>query len=160
MTRQMPRISLDTLQSQLTAEHFALVKGIVNSRTGDLRASKPALPRKVQVIDSSSTYGYFYDYADKAGANAGKTAYIWRMVAFYVSPVAQHHCMPCTADFDLPECGGYDERRQMAKELDGIVDVVVNLIPKAQWKGVQRWAQVNGQYGTPQYNAEGAVVYR
>jgi hypothetical protein len=160
MTRQMPRISLDTLQSQLTAEHFALVKGIVNSRTGELRASKPALPRKIQIVDSNSPYGYIYDYADEAGRNAGKTAYIWRMVAFFVSPVSQHQCMPCTADFDLPECNGMAQRRELAKQLDAIVDVVVNSIPKAQWKGVQRWAQVYGQYGTPQYNAEGAVVYR
>lgn len=34
---------------------------------------------------------------------SGEAAYVWRMVAFIASPISQHHCMPMTAEFDLPE---------------------------------------------------------
>jgi hypothetical protein len=45
-------------------------------RGGRLRATKPADPR---------------------------AAYVWRMVAFQVSPRAEHHCMPVTADFGITD---------------------------------------------------------
>lgn len=32
----------------------------------------------------------------------GEAAWVWRMLAFYVSPISKHQCMPMTADFDLP----------------------------------------------------------
>jgi len=71
MTHQMPHINLEAIADQLDTADFALVKGIVNSRTGELRASKPELPRKIKVTDRASTFGYTYDYSDEAGRNAG-----------------------------------------------------------------------------------------
>jgi hypothetical protein len=156
----MPVINLEALKSILPADDFALVAGIVNTRTGALRASKPALPRKVAVPAKNPFYPgqKDYAYADEAGRHAGMTAYIWRMVAFMISPVGQHQCMPCTADFDLD--GEYDERRDLAKRLDKLVDAVVDTVPKSQWHGVTRWGLAMGMIGTPQYAADGSVIYR
>jgi hypothetical protein len=94
----------------------------------------------------------------------GEAAYVWRMVAFQVSSKPQHHCMPCTADFDLPqeywEKGAYEKRHNRIRELDAIANQIVDLIPKSQWHGIHRWGNVFGQIGTPTYNDEGAVIYR
>lgn len=85
----------------------------------------------------------------------GYAAYVWRLVAFQISNNSQHHCMPMTADFDMPqeywgrgEDGSCTEsankRRAKCKELDMIVDVMVNSVPKSQWKGVIRWGRAFG----------------
>jgi len=136
----MPKIILS--DCNLSEEEYALCKGILNSRTGELRASKPPVPRMIQT-DERDQYGMrSYSYKNEADADAGRTAYIWRMVAFMVSPISQHHCMPCTADFDVP--GHYDERRAETKRLDLIVDKVVNSISPREWHGVARWAGLIG----------------
>jgi hypothetical protein len=155
-TSVMPKINLANID--LTADELALVAGIVNSKTGELRAGKPTLPKMVKVNDPAYFMGYSYCYQTEADRNQGRTAYIWRMVAFFVSPKSQHQCMPCTADFDLD--GSPSETREEAKRLDAIVDKVVDSLPKSQWHGVRRWGQAFGMTGTPQYNEEGAIIYR
>jgi hypothetical protein len=73
---EMPQVKLDTLKTTLTAAQMEIVMGVVAKR-GDvqrLRASKPA-------------------------KESGSVQYVWRMVAFMVSPHSQHHCMPVGADF-------------------------------------------------------------
>lgn len=80
----------------------------------------------------------------------GKAAYVWRMVVFYVSPNSRHHCMPVAADFDLP---AFDENgkwrtsiaREMAKELDVLVDKIVDLVPPEQRYGLNAWAKAFGK---------------
>lgn len=82
----------------------------------------------------------------------GEAAYVWRMVAFQVSPISQHQCMPVTADFDMParywdrkadpDC--HNKRRDRTKELDQLVDALVNTVNKRQWHGVHRWAHALG----------------
>jgi hypothetical protein len=149
----MPRIEVGPLP--LLEEQKDLVRGIVATRgknKGRLRASKPKVTRHKVPADNA------YGYTCRPDPVEGCTAYIWRMVAFFTSPVTQHKCMPCTAEFDLPYRG--DERREMVRYLDKIVDVVVDSIPAEQWHGVIRWGQVFGQVGTPQYDEEGAVIYR
>jgi hypothetical protein len=139
----MPHINLTELKQLLPADDYELVAGIVNTRNGLLRASKPQLPKKVRV-ESDNEYGYTFAYANDVDARKGMTAYIWRMVAFNVSPHSQHHCMPCTADFDLP--GHHNkERMTLAKRLDDIVDVVVKTVPVEQWYGVSRWSGLIGR---------------
>ena len=158
-TNAMPKIDLDQLYQVLDAGSFALVDGIVNHKTGRLRATKPELPHKVRFGGARYTFGYTYDYATEEDGNRGKTAYIWRMVAFYVSPHSEHQCMPVCADMDLPgRC--MEERRSTQKALDILVDAVLNAIDPKQWHGIRRWGQALGLTGTPRYNAEGAVIYR
>lgn len=154
----MPRINLDELKRVMSPEDYALVVGIVNSRTGELRASKPAVPNMVKVADPTDAIrGYRWEYANDADAAKGKTAYIWRQVAFAISPIRQHQCMPVTDIFDLP--GDYDSRRALAKVLDEVADVVVKTVPVTQWHGVIRWGNALGVLGSPSVGASGAFVY-
>ena len=75
-TNEMPSINLDALTldeaERSLAEKIIATKG---KNKGCLRAAKPS--------------------------NAGDAAYVWRMVAFQVSPIPQHHCLPVCADFDI-----------------------------------------------------------
>lgn len=147
----MPKIDLEALRAALSADDYELVAGIVNPKTGALRASKPPLPRRVATADG-------YDYATAADGRKGMTAYVWRMVAFLISPIAAHHCMPVMAFCDLP--GEYgDDQRALMRRLDALADTVVDTVKTSEWHGVRRWAQVYGLAGTPTYNAEGAVIY-
>lgn len=139
----MPKIDLEALEATLTAEDFGLVKGIVNTKTGELRVSKPSLPKKIQV-PSGNAYGYTYEYKDAADASKGMTAYVWRMVAFSISPVAQHQCMPCMAFCDLPGTASREERRALENRLDALAEVVVRSIPITQQHGTMRWAKALG----------------
>lgn len=142
---KMPNIDLS--KCNLNPEELALAQGIINSKTGELRASKPPVPRKTAYSEEPRD-GYVhrqYDYPDPQGANAGRTAYIWRMVAFMVSPVSQHQCMPVLAECDLP--GNFEQSREEAKRLDKIVDKIVDSIPASQWHGVRRWGHALGYGG-------------
>lgn len=150
--KHMPKIDLNSLN--LSSEDAELVKGIVNSRTGELRASKPELPDKVKIPSGH------YDYANERDARKGMTAYIWRMVAFEISPISQHQCMPICADFDLPDCGGHDERRNLSKRLDEIVKIVVDSVPMTEWHGIIRWGNAFGTIGHAEVEPGGAIVYK
>jgi len=134
MTSRMPKLNLEA--AGLTPQEYELAKGIIATRgknKGALRASKPKVERTDLGPESPGSYYH------KWQIEGGETAYIWRMVAFYISPKHQHQCMPCTADFDL-EASNYQDRMAKAKELDAIVDKIVDTVPKAQWHGVRRWA--------------------
>jgi hypothetical protein len=122
ITSEMPSINLAA--ADLTDEEFALVAPIVATKgknKGKLRASKPT--------------------------ENGDSAYVWRMVAFQISPIGAHHCLPMCADFDIvvPEGMGsserYEWRRNRAKVLDALANKIVNQIPKSEWHGVRRWRQ-------------------
>ncbi len=73
-----------------------------------------------------------------------ETNYVWRMVAFYVSPNPRHHHMPIVADLELP--GSFDERNRLRRYLMDIVDRIVDAVDKTQWYGVHRWARALGAY--------------
>ena len=53
---------------------------LITGKDGEIRASKP---------------------------KDGNAAYVWRMVAFSVSTISRHHCMPVTADFGVVVPDGY-----------------------------------------------------
>ena len=121
--------------SLLSADDYDLVKGIVATQGENkdcLRAAKPKVVR-----DNIKT---------------GATAYIWRMVAFAISPITQQQCMPMCADFDIPmEAFGYtkfgcewnrDGHRAFIKHLDDLADIVIHTIPKDRWYGINRWGRV------------------
>ena len=123
MRNNMPIVSKRNLH--LTDAEIPIARKIIK-KDGCIRASKP------KVNENPTT---------------GKAAYVWRMVCFLVSPKPAHMCMPCTAEFDLP---AYDENgrwsspvsREMAKELDVLVNKIVDGIDVALWHGVHRWAKV------------------
>lgn len=149
MKYQMPRIDMQTLATILTLQELDLVRGIVSTRgesKGRLRASKP--PVKYRRV------GNRYEPDERQG----KIAYIWRMVAFFTSPHPQHHCMPAMADCDIP--GSWAEKQATLKELNRIVDAVVDVVSVEEWHGVRRWGQVFGRIGTPQVEPDGSIVYR
>ena len=138
---QMPIIPLDKLN--LTQEQLELAQGIINSKTGQLRASKPQTAVKVEFEDPNEFFGRYLDYTSEADEKTGKTAYIWRMCVFFLSNQGPHQCMPVTADFDLPG-KNMAERRIVAKELDIIVDAIINAIPLNQQPGTVRWGRALG----------------
>lgn len=92
----------------------------------------------------------------------GEAAYVWRMVAFMISPNRTHQCMPMTADFDMPKeywgpvpsvrdeayyeavSAAAERRRARCKELDKIVDKMVDTVDKNQWHGVHTWGRAFG----------------
>lgn len=119
---EMPRIDLDKIQVTVTEKGLEIAKGMVNSRTGCLRASKPKVERHFAGFNEYGSKKYEPDYQQ------GCTAYVWRMVTFYINPKQQHQCIPCTAEFDLP--GSSEESRELAKELDELVDKIVDSIDK------------------------------
>ena len=112
--------------------------GLISKKDDVLRASKPVVLRD--------------------DMRSGCAAYIWRMVAFYVSPKPRHHCMPITAEFDIPL--SYKQRNAKIKELDAIVDAIVDAVAVKDWHGVKRWGQVYGRIGTPMVKPDGSIVYR
>ena len=136
MKAHMPKLNLTMLAAVLSAEELKLVTGIVNARTGALRASKPPIKCVWQTSVLTGAPVRVYDLDD------AKTAYLWRMAAFTLSPYPAHGCLPVCAAMDLPVYG--PERRALTDYLDTLVDRVVQTVPKAQWHGTTRWAQAYG----------------
>ncbi|MEM4396758.1 MAG: hypothetical protein QXR30_03840 [Candidatus Woesearchaeota archaeon] len=75
--------------------------------------------------------------------------YIWRNVVFNISPKPQHQSMPITSCYYLKKTdyqnyeGEYDYKKRLnfTRELDKIVNFIVNNIPKKYWHGVRRWSR-------------------
>jgi len=120
ITSDMPSINLAA--ADLTDEEFALLSPIVATKgknKGKLRASKPT--------------------------ENGDSAYVWRMVAFQISPIGAHQSMPICADFDIVVPEGmstterYEWRRNRAKVLDALANKIVDQLPKSEWHGISRW---------------------
>lgn len=118
---------IDTTTIDLTPEERRIAEIIVK-RDGTLRASKPKAPKGADA-ETQRLYS--------------EAAYVWRMVAFFVSPNPRHHHMLVTADFSMKtaDYGGYKERRRRIKELDVLVNKIVDAVPVTQWNGVRRWSQ-------------------
>lgn len=144
---QMPQINPDSITDPVAAEYARRI-----SHKGALRASKP----KIGYVIVPHPWGGNMRLNDLEEA---KVAYVWRMVAFQVSPKDEHHCMPVCADMDLP-VDDHAERSRLTDLLDTYVKAIVDSIPRDQWHGIRRWGQAFGLIGTPRLNAEGAVIYR
>lgn len=119
MLREFPLIDIASIKN-LSQEEQDIVSAIIVNRgkvKGRLRTNKPS----EELFE-------------------GKAAYVWRMVAFNVSPSPAHWCMPMTAEFYLKE-DDHDKRRLLVKELDDLVAKVIDSVPKEQWHGIQRWSK-------------------
>lgn len=124
MSYSMPSIDMAVLNTVLISEELAIVNLI--HKNGVLKSSKPKPSKKNSDM-----------------MLVGQASYVWRMVAFQISPNGVHQCMPVTADWDIP-MRSYDDRRKLTKELDILVDKVVNTVPKSQWYGIIRWGRALG----------------
>jgi len=116
----------EKLIALLPQDHKEIIALIVK-KNGEIRASKPKVSKENPVT--------------------GRAAYVWRMVVFLVSKKRAHQCMPMCADFDLPAFNDQGEwkceiARTMQKELKVLEDLIIECVPKAEWHGVNRWAQV------------------
>ena len=115
----MPKLPIDKLSDAgLSIKEQSMIIACVASRgknKGCLRASKP---RK----------------------ESAEVQYVWRMLAFMISPKSQHQCMPVTASMNLE--GDFEERADKRKELDDLIDRVIDLIPINEWRGARRWSGV------------------
>lgn len=124
MSFKMPMINVNDLN--LSEGEKEIVEAIISGKgetKGRLRTTKPSRTR----------FG-------------GDAAYVWRIVCFHVSPIPQHHCLPMCADFDIEvpsELVGASARmefiRNRAKELNMLVDRIVNSIPVSEWHGTKHW---------------------
>lgn len=137
---KQPSINPEALRGQtievphhgtLSIEEIATRISTVRGGERLLRASKPKVTEALPIT--------------------GMAAYIWRMVAFTASPLSHHHCMPVTADFDLPVTASesqarYDERYALAKLLDGVADEILKTIPLDQHHGTMRWGRALGAF--------------
>lgn len=159
MPKQMPKIDLDKLSETLSPKELEITRRVIATRgknKGCLRASKPKVEFvKVADNDPDSFYNYRYEPTDPV---AGQAAYVWRMVAFFASPLQQHNCMPCTQEFSLP--GPRSERKGQVGWLNTIVDRILATIPTRQQAGLLRWGQAYGLIGTPRFTSTGEVIYR
>ncbi len=153
--KQMPKI--DTSALELTDREAAIVAKIVKP-DGSLRATKPNVPVQTRIQTGPGILDYEYRHTTEDGDISGEAAYVWRMVAFYASPNQKHHCMPTTECVGMS--GKYSEYRLRCKELDVLVDRILDIIPKEQWHGVRRWGQAYGMIGTPVVSEGGSIVYR
>ena len=102
-----------------TDEEREILNLIINSRTGELRTSKPRV--------------------DKSNYVTGRAFYVWRNLMFYLSRNPQHHCLPIGSDLYFTH-RDWNNRRAVAKELDAFVDRIADTIPKTKWYGIQRWS--------------------
>ena len=117
------------LPDDLEQEFGRVADLVLRGSTNQIRATKPKV--------------------SKDNPDTGYAAYVWRMVAFQVSPNGQHQCMPVTANFDLP---AYDEdgqwrtaiSRDMEKKMDMLVDCIVNCVPRHLHHGINRWGRALG----------------
>ena len=114
MTTTMPTLDID--QVEMTADEREIAEQIIRA-DGSLYASKPKTA-------------------------SGEAKYLWRMVAFGVSPNPRHHCIPVTADFDLD--GTYDERREAAERLDELTRRIENTVPPIERHGLIAWGRAMG----------------
>ena len=117
---QMTILPLETIRETFSTEEVALI----------LETVKP---------DASL-------YASKPTGATGRGKYLWRMLAFGISPNPKHHCIPVTADFDLNDDlgGDWDATRAEAKVLNELATQVERLVPIEERHGTLRWGRALG----------------
>jgi len=128
-TMTMPTVNTKNIEN--LSDEETKIFNVVVKKNNTIRATKPKVNRSNTDIIN------------------GKASYVWRMVAFMVSPKPAHQCMPACASFDLP---AFDENgdwkspiaRIMENELQKLIDVIIDNIDKSQWHGVHRWGRALG----------------
>jgi hypothetical protein len=118
MVMQTPKLNMDPLSSGAHewAQQIIATRG---KNKGRLRASSP-----------SKQYDDLY--------------YVWRNVAFYLSPIAQHQCMPVCTDFCFKLRDEVGQARR--KQLDKIIDEIVDAVPLEERHGLNKWGKALGYF--------------
>lgn len=152
--KPMPNIDINQIRD-LTDRERKIVELILNK--GALRASRPTVARQTKIKDNSR-YGYHYGHLNDDDALKGEASYVWRMVAFQISPIPQHQCIPCTQDSDIG--GRFEDRKKITDPLDNLVERIVDSVDPRKWHGIKRWGNALGLLGTPQLAEDGSYIYR
>jgi len=146
---EMPLLNLDGFTAE-EKEIASLIVATQGKNKGRLRAAKP----KIEYTIKEGRRGGRYRFSSYL---TGCAAYVWRMVAFQVSPMGQHKCLPMMADFDLPgesilyeirslEWEAEDnKRKELRKAMDALVDKIVATVPRSKQYGLNAWG--NALYG-------------
>ncbi len=132
---KMPVIDISAIE--LDELEYSLIQRILG-RENRLRSVKPEIDYSIVTIEKRYGEIVHQKRIRQPDYEGGCAAYLWRMVAFSVSPISQHKCFPATAHFDLPG-ESEDDRRILAKEMDKLADKIVNSVKVTEWHGVQRW---------------------
>lgn len=157
--RTMPEIDL-TL-ANLTDIEMLIAKCAIkgNKEKGMLRASKPPVPK--QTIYNEPIYPegqeYLYDsifknrktpnsYATEEERIKALGAYVWRELAFCISPIGSHHCMPVCNDFNLEYTNSDVRQKEQRKLCSEIVDKILKIVPVHQKHGLIRWGKAFGMF--------------
>jgi hypothetical protein len=111
---------------------------------GRIRTQKPKVPARVKVEDTTAMFGHRYVFENDEGRILGESAYVWRMVTFYLCQFRPYVSMPWCADMDVVGYGA--ERRSRCAELDVIVNAVLEQYPVSQQKGLLRWGRALGYF--------------
>ncbi len=117
----MPKVNIENINADTLTDEEREIFNIIIKKDNSVRASKP------KVKD----------------ALTGRASYVWRMVCFQVSPKPAHQCMPVCANFDLKD-EDWENRREVEKELEKLIDIIVNGIDKSEWHGIKRWGRALG----------------
>lgn len=131
--REMPLLSLDhlTVDERKIADRLVAGQG---KNKGRLRASKPDIAYTIVEKD-----GRKYREPSK---DDGLAAYLWRIVAFAISPIHQHQCLPVCADFDLPYFTvSREDQKRLADDMKALCDKIVSKVPIQEQHGYMRWAK-------------------
>jgi len=115
--QKMPKVDLAKI-TDLSDDEQVILNLVINKQTGRLKATSP-------------------------GKAFGDAHYVWRMVAFMVSPKPQHQCMPYGADFYL-KVKSFNERAARCNQLKTLEDKIINAVDKKQWHGIKRWGGALG----------------
>jgi len=122
--KAMPKIDLNRIGGHAARQYAEKIV----ARGGRLRATKPR--------------------------GDGRVVYVWRNVAFAISPKPAHQCMPVTDFSDLwrqLEAEGegrvqYEVVAAEAERLQSIIDEIIDSVPKSEWHGILRWGRALGAF--------------
>ena len=118
----MPTVNIKNIEN--LSDEETKILNVVVKKNQTIRASKPNVKDKTNYIN-------------------GKASYVWRMVCFIVSPKPAHQCMPVCANFDFKD-DDWTNRRQVEKDLQVLIDKIIDAVDMSQWHGVHRWGKALG----------------
>jgi hypothetical protein len=149
---------IDLTKCNLTPFELSIAKIAIKGEkeVGQLRASKPKAQKQTvytqPIYDEKHSELHEYVssrktpnmYATEEERIKAFGCYVWRELAFIMSPISAHHCMPVCNDFNL-EYTSFDMRRkEQLAMLNNIVDKIYKSVPPHLLHGLKRWKNALG----------------